>query len=41
MKNLATKLKILRDFKGYKQAYVGHAIGLSQSAYSRIENDDT
>lgn len=41
MKNLAIKLRTLRDIKGYKQEYVGHSVGLSQSVYSRIENGET
>lgn len=41
MKDLATKLRTLRDINGYKQEYVGHSVGLSQSAYSRIENGET
>lgn len=40
MNDLSTKLRTLRKLHGFKQEYVGHCVGLSQSAYSRIENGD-
>lgn len=39
MDNLGFKLKTLRELHNYKQEYVGSILGLSQTGYSKIEND--
>lgn len=34
---LAKRIRIIREVNGYSQDYVAEKIGISQSAYSRIE----
>lgn len=41
MNNLSNTLRQLRLQKGYSQEYMASQIGISQSAYARIENDCT
>jgi len=35
------KLRILREFRNYSQAHIACKLGISQNAYSRIENNQT
>ena len=41
MQNLGLKIKKLRELKNLTQEHVAHALGLNQSAYSRLETGDT
>jgi len=35
------KLRILREFRNYSQSHIACKLGISQNAYSRIENNQT
>lgn len=39
--NYHLKIKHLRELRNYTQEYIGHVLGLSQRAYSAIENGKT
>jgi len=38
--NISTKIRKVRELKGYSQAYIATELGISQSAYCQIEKDD-
>lgn len=35
------KLRLLREFRNYSQEYIAEKLGITQNAYSRIENNQT
>ncbi len=35
------KLRVLREFRNYSQEYIAEKLGITQNAYSRIENNQT
>ena len=35
------KLRLLREFRNYSQEYIAEKLGITQHAYSRIENNQT
>ena len=35
------KLRLLREYRNYSQVYVADQLGITQNAYSRIENNQT
>lgn len=35
------KLRLLREYRNYSQEYIAEKIGITQNAYSRIENNQT
>lgn len=35
------KLRMLREFRNYSQEYIAEKLGITQNAYSRIENNQT
>lgn len=35
------KLRVLREFRNYSQEYIAEKLGITQHAYSRIENNQT
>jgi transcriptional regulator with XRE-family HTH domain len=35
------KLRVLREFRNYSQEYIAAKLGITQNAYSRIENNQT
>jgi transcriptional regulator with XRE-family HTH domain len=35
------KLRIIREFRNYSQEHIANRLGISQNAYSRIENNQT
>lgn len=35
------KLRLLREYRNYSQEYVAEKLGITQNAYSRIENNQT
>ena len=35
------KLRLLREFRNYSQEYVAKKLGITQNAYSRVENNQT
>src|SRR5579859_7337494 len=35
------KLRLLREFRNYSQEYIAGKLGITQNAYSRIENNQT
>ena len=35
------KLRVIREFKNYSQEHIAGKLGISQNAYSRIENNQT
>jgi transcriptional regulator with XRE-family HTH domain len=39
-KKLGTKIRQIRELKGFSQEYVSAKIGVSQRAYSKIERDE-
>ncbi|HEU0226759.1 MAG TPA: helix-turn-helix transcriptional regulator [Arachidicoccus soli] len=41
MKEIGSKIRQLRELKGYTQDYMAHQMGISQRAYSKIENNET
>lgn len=41
MKDLALKIRKLREIHGYSQEYVAYEMGISQAAYSKKENGHT
>lgn len=41
IKNLGNKIKKLRELRNYSQEYMAENLGLSQSAYSKLETDQT
>jgi transcriptional regulator with XRE-family HTH domain len=41
MMSSAYKIKKLRESRKYSQEYVAEALGISQNAYSKIENEQT
>jgi transcriptional regulator with XRE-family HTH domain len=38
---IGRKLRLLREFRNYSQEYLAEKLGITQNAYSRIENDQT
>jgi transcriptional regulator with XRE-family HTH domain len=40
MQNIGTKIRTLRELKGYSQEYMAEKLGISQSNYSRLENSE-
>lgn len=40
-KQIGTRIKNLREEKNYSQTYLSQRLGLSQKAYSKIENNET
>ena len=40
-KQLGNRIKNLREEKNYSQTYLSQKLGLSQKAYSKIENNET
>ncbi len=41
MENVIKKIRQLRNEKGYSQTYIAGKIGISQRAYSKIEQRET
>lgn len=41
IKNLGHKIKKLRELRNFSQEYMADQLGLSQSAYSKLETDQT
>ena len=41
MEQIATKIKKIRELKGYSQDYIASQVEISQRAYSKIENGET
>ncbi|MBX3101572.1 MAG: helix-turn-helix transcriptional regulator [Bacteroidetes bacterium] len=41
MKAIGNKIRVLREVRGFSQEYVADRIGISQAAYSRLENEAT
>lgn len=41
MKNVLEKIKTIRSDKGYSHEYMGHMLGMSQTAYTKIEKGTT
>ena len=41
VKNLASRIKILREIHNYTQEYVANTIGISQNTYSLLEKGET
>ena len=41
MTTLGTKIKKLRELRNYTQEHMAEKLGISQSAYSKIETEDT
>ncbi len=41
MKEIGSKIRQLRELKGYTQEYMAGKMGVSQRAYSKIENNET
>lgn len=41
IQNIGRRIKKLRHLQGYKQEIIARSIGLSQTAYSKIETGDT
>ena len=41
MEKIVKKIKQLRIYKGYSQEYIAEKIGISQRAYSKLENCHT
>jgi transcriptional regulator with XRE-family HTH domain len=37
MQRVATKIRMVREFRNFSQEYVSKKIGISQNAYSKIE----
>ena len=37
--NISTKIRKIRELKGYSQEYIATELGISQSAYCQIEKD--
>src|ERR1700761_6693314 len=35
------KLRLLREYRNYSQEYIAEKLGITQNAYSRIENNQT
>ena len=35
------KLRVFREFRNYSQEYIADKLGITQNAYSRIENNQT
>lgn len=40
-KHIGSKVRQLRELKGFSQEYIASQIGISQRAYSKIENNET
>ncbi|HRN42306.1 MAG TPA: helix-turn-helix transcriptional regulator [Vicingus sp.] len=40
-KNIGTKVRQLRELKGFTQEYIASQLGVSQRAYSKIETNET
>lgn len=40
-KNIGTKIRQIRELKGYSQEYIADKLGISQRAYSKIETGKT
>lgn len=40
-KHIGSKVRQLRELKGFTQEYIAAEIGISQRAYSKIENNET
>ena len=38
--NVCTKIRKIRELKGYSQEYIAEKLGISQSAYCQIERDE-
>lgn len=41
MPNVAEKIKKIREEKNYSQSYLAQELGITQKAYSKIENGET
>lgn len=41
MITIGTKIKKIRELKDYTQEYMAHSLGISPTAYGRIERDET
>ena len=39
--NLGQKVRQIRELKGYSQEYIASKMGVSQRAYSKMENNET
>jgi transcriptional regulator with XRE-family HTH domain len=38
--DITLRIRKMRESKGYSQEYMAYKLGISQSAYCKIENDD-
>lgn len=36
-----TKIRVIRELRGYSQAYLAEKLGIAQNSYSRIESNQT
>jgi len=41
MSSIGTKIRKLRELKGFKQEYMADQLGISVGAYSKLERDET